>query len=366
MNSVLDYYLKNHAKDIRSKVPALRACTLFTEYMRSVTGEAAYKVSSFTLARQHAFIRWCAERSLSPKTISTYLSTIKAAINFAVRPRLFTDSKGVEREGQMLSAPVFIEVREGEISKITGKPRSKARSFCPSLEQMARFIDCIEGDGFNQDTGRHAALFRYAIIALNTWARPEAITDLNVDEQVDFRNGIVDLNPKGRAQNKKFRPSIRLTDNLKGWLLYWNLQKPIVRGVPGAYRRYVNHGAPIKHIGNATTKKVAIRAGVPELTPYTIRHFMATRVRAVPGIEVTREERSVWLGHTDPRHRMTSWYEHQDIDYLESAARATDAIMSALDKLCTKSLWAPGTTARLGLTVIGNNSPEGELRRAEK
>jgi hypothetical protein len=64
-------------------------------------------------------------------------------------------------------------------------------------------------------------------MALNTWARPEAICELSVLRQVDFNLRIVDLNPPGRIQNKKVRPKIRLTDNLRGWLLYWNLNRPI-------------------------------------------------------------------------------------------------------------------------------------------
>jgi integrase len=351
MNIVLQNYIDNHVHTIRAKVPAKRSCALITEYMRAAVGPT-YKVSDFNLPRQHAFIRHLAAKGLSAKTISTYLSTIKAAVNFAARPRLLVDSKGHEREGRMLSAPIFVQADEGAISKITNKPRSEPRSFCPSLEQLARFIDAIDGDGFNQDSGRHAALFRYVIIALNTWARPEAITELNVREQVDFQHGLVRLNPPGRTQNKKFRPTIRLTDNLRGWLLYWNLDKPIIRGVPGAHRRYGNHGAPIKHIGNATTRKVAAAAGVPGITPYTIRHFMATKARAMPGFPVSREERAVWLGHSDPAHRQTLWYEHQDMDYLENAAKATDAIMSALDGLCRKSLFAPGIERRGHLTVV--------------
>jgi hypothetical protein len=73
-----------------------------------------------------------------------------------------------------------------------------------------------------------------------------------------------------------------------------------------------------------------------------LRHYMATRMRRVEGISVPREQRAQWMGHEDPKHKQTQWYESFDPDYLEEAMRATDAIMLALDKICRRrSLFAP-------------------------
>ena len=69
------------------------------------------------------------------------------------------------------------------------------RDWLPTYEEFGRFID---GLGSRQEP-----VFRFIIIALNTWARPEAITDLRVQDQIDFRNGLVDLNPPGRRQTDK-------------------------------------------------------------------------------------------------------------------------------------------------------------------
>ena len=75
------------------------------------------------------------------------------------------------------------------------------------------------------ETEAHEPCFRYIILALNAWARPETIIDLSVSAQVDFESGLIYLNPPGRIQNKKVRPTIRLTDDLCGWLNYWNLDR---------------------------------------------------------------------------------------------------------------------------------------------
>ena len=71
-----------------------------------------------------------------------------------------------------------------------------------------------------------------------------------------------------------------------------------------------------------------------------LRHYMATRICRVAG--VSKEERELWLGHADPKHRQTAWYESFDSDYLEAAMRGTDAIMLELNQLCRRrSLIAP-------------------------
>ena len=60
------------------------------------------------------------------------------------------------------------------------------------------------------------------------------------------------------------------------------------------------------------------------------------------GIPVPREERAVWLGHKDPEHKQTEWYESFDPDYLEAPMRATDAVIAAINHLCRRrSLIAP-------------------------
>jgi integrase len=93
-------------------------------------------------------------------------------------------------------------------------------------------------------------------------------------------------------------------------------------------------------ISNRTLAKAALRAGLNQpLTRYTLRHYMATRVRRVEGVVVSRGERAAWMGHVDPHHRTTeAWYENLDPDYLLNPARATDAIIMRLDQLCTKTL----------------------------
>jgi hypothetical protein len=75
---------------------------------------------------------------------------------------------------------------------------------------------------------------------------------------------------------------------------------------------------------------------------------MATRVRRVEGIIVSREERARWMGHVDAHCRTTeAWYESIDPDDLLSPVRTTDAILLRLDPLAELRCLRP-TCAQVG------------------
>jgi integrase len=344
-SAVMRCYMDGHGSFIRSKNAAQRAFDLALAYLKKASGVASPRVSEFTLARQEAFMRWCRdEHKLSAKSIATYLAMIRAGMTFAAKPRIITDSKGREREARTLSAAPFIQTAEKEICKVTGLPRPAPREFIPTDAQLAAFLHATYDETDEQDAREREHIFRYCIIALNTWARPEAICELNVTAQVDFSNGIIDLNARGRAQNNKYRPTIRLTDNLRGWLLHWGKERPIA---------YMGH--PVKEVLPKTFKKIGKRAGVPEMVRYSLRHYMNTRAMSVPAdIRPDREERAIWMGHFDPRFRTTLVYEHRNPDHLVKCMKATDSILRMLDQLCGKSLFSPKSLPSSGLTVVEN------------
>jgi hypothetical protein len=99
----------------------------------------------------------------------------------------------------------------------------------------------------------HDNLFRFIVGAMYLWARPEAILQLNVKEQVNFEAGLVTLNPPSRNQTKKHRPMVRLTDNRRAWLEHWRDDYPI----------HID-GEPITTI-KKTFKRHAVKLGMPYL-----------------------------------------------------------------------------------------------------
>jgi hypothetical protein len=295
---------------------------------------------------------WCRDvHELSNKTISTYLSYYKAGCNFAARPLIVEDARGLKREVRLLDTVPYIEDGEAKIAEHTGLPRSQPRGWVPTDAELAAIID-----GFPQGREYEAA-FRYMIMALNTWARPEAVLDLSVQKQVDFENGLVHLNPPGRAQNKKRRPPVRLTDNLRGWLLHWNVDRPLMY-----------FGRVVKKVDARTLKRAAQRAidagrlpanfDLRNVNRYMLRHYMSTRVRRVDTVQVTREDRAKWLGHKDAQHSMTeTFYESFDPDHLEEAKQATDAVLQRLGQLMqVRTVIPPNAAADSKLTVLRNDN----------
>lgn len=184
IKSVFEFYRINHGSKTRSSFVSERAMDLCEQFLKIATKGPLPSVATFSLIRQRSFMEHCRDNGLSTKTISIYMGQIKAAINYASIPRIITDSKGEEREGRMLKSAIHVVSKTAEISKITGLPMPTPRSLIPTDQQLAGFIGQI----------RREWLFRYVIVALNTWARPEAILELDIGKQVDFTTGIIDLN----------------------------------------------------------------------------------------------------------------------------------------------------------------------------
>jgi len=208
-------------------------------------------------------------------------------------------------------------------------PESSPREWIPSFEEFGRFIDAIDV--------RQENLFRFVMLALNTWARPEAIIDFRTEGQVNWVFGVVDLNPPGRRQTKKHRPKIKLTENLTDWLRHWGAPAPLLW-----------NGQPVTTM-KKTFKRHAIACGLPHFTQYGIRHFMATWVRRAKPV-VSKEQRDVWLGHDD--RRTASWYEHNDPDFLEDARRATDWIIEELQLHTRRPLSARKLRAKASIQLV--------------
>src|SRR3977135_4381645 len=81
----------------------------------------------------------------------------------------------------MTHAPKFVYKR-ARIAKELKIPPSKPRHNKMSIEDMGAALDKLE----------HEHLFRFAIIALNTWARPEAISEF--DPKLQRERGVIHLN----------------------------------------------------------------------------------------------------------------------------------------------------------------------------
>ena len=318
MLAALDHYFENDVKAKPSAEPARRAIAIAAEFLSARLVPAA-PVSAFGQLRQREFMTWCRETfGHSPSTIARNLSVVSSAFRFGKRLTIVRDGLGNEHEVQLLDSAPDVINQATAVARILVLPEPKAREWTPTYAEFGRFIDAIDK--------RKENLFRFVIIELNTWARPEAILDLRVDAQVDFQRKLVDLNPPGRRQTKKFRPRIPLTENLADWLKAWDQDSPLEWD-----------GQSIGVI-KKSFKRHAVACGLTKFTQGTIRHFMATKVRAVKRPLVSTEQRDEWLGHVD--QRTANFYEVFDPAFLRECRIATERVIEELQKHTSRPLFA--------------------------
>lgn len=150
----------------------------------------------------------------------------------------------------------------------------------------------------------------YMEIAYATAARPQAILDLRW-AQVDFAAGLIRLNPDGRVQTAKRRPTVPMTPHLA--------QVLAIAFEGRACDFVIEHGAqPIASIKKGFAAAAA-RVGL-DATPYTLRHTAAVHM-ANAGVPMS--EIASYMGHADSRITERVYARYLP-DYLRSAAAALD------------------------------------------
>ena len=332
--AALANYLDGHAQTIRSSSDADRACELAKLYLDHIKQPMA-TVAFWTPARQLDFAKWVREKyGHTPASIERRLDVICSAFNDMTKVKLRKDPFGQEVETALMThAPQFVYKRD-RIAKELKIPPSRPRHNTTSIEQVAKVLDAIE----------HEHLFRYAILALNTWARPEAIFDFAPRFQRE--DGLIYLNPPDRAQTNKRRATIVETQCLTGWLDRWTLEdaearrKAIAEGkTPPPDALLVYQGERARAV-KKSLKAAAKAAGIEKFTPGSFRHFMATTIRRTCR-GVTREQRSIWMGHAVREGSTTTDnYEAFDPEYLSDVALAIDFVMQQLQKHCSRRLFS--------------------------
>jgi hypothetical protein len=273
-SAALANYVEGHATTIRSESDAIRAAVLAEQYLETEAKNPLAWVSFWTPSRQLDFARWLRTKfGHSPATIERRLDVVCAAFHEMTQVKLRTDPFGQPIETALMThAPRFVYKRDRIAKELKIAP-SKPRHNPHSIEDMAKVLDALELEH----------LFRFAIIALNTWARPEAVADF--DPATQRANGLINLNPPDRAQTNKRRPMIPETRCLGGWLDFWGTAAPLL----------MFQNERVQSVKKALGRNAA-SVGIEKFSPGSFRHFMATTVRRVCR-NVTREQRSLWMGH---------------------------------------------------------------------
>ena len=336
--AALANYIKGHATTIRSESDAIRAGELAKQYLNQHAKAPMAPVSFWTPARQLDFAKWLRETfGHTPASIERRLDVLCSAFNEMTEVKLRKDPFDQDVETALMThAPKFVYKRD-RIAKELKIPPSKPRHTNKTIDDVARVIDAIE----------HEHLFRYAILALNTWARPEAIFEFS--PRVQRESGLIYLNPPDRFQTNKRRATIPETRCLAGWLDYWaGVDARARREAVLAGQQPLPEALLIFQGERAFSVKKSLRtavdaAGVTKFSPGSFRHFMASKIRPMCR-GVTREQRSIWLGHTIKEgSRTTDNYEAFEPEFLEDVALGIDFIMQQIQTRCRRDLFAAET-----------------------
>jgi hypothetical protein len=193
LSAVLEAYFVGRT----DKLPSAKHARLAGKTLLKCWGDNV-RVSEISEAKQKAFAEWSLGKGHALSYLSRNLSVLAAAIAHAGLGLRVYFGKAQIKDRWALQ---------------TKAPR---KIFIPSDEELARFLSAANLPD---------ACLRWCIIASLTGARPEAALDLAPGQRIRDA-GLVDLNPQGRVQTKKYRPAVREPKALKGWLNKWERSRP--------------------------------------------------------------------------------------------------------------------------------------------
>jgi integrase len=247
--------------------------------------------------------RCLADEDIALSSVSRNLTTLRSAIGRAI------DDKLISRDAAP-SVPEFMTKNHKRSAPPKGRPMKP--------DEIAAQIDRIE----------FPHLLIGEIFLLNTAARIGAVLDLE-PLQIDHQYGLINLNPAGRLQTTKWRPTLPLTDTLRPWTE--NLP-------PGHIVQW--RGEPVGEIdtGFAAACRAANLPG--RENTYSIRHAIGRFMQAE---RVPAEEIAVWFGHIQPPTSIetTLIYSPYSPDFLVHAKRAAEKFVRLVDSFCQRDLLRP-------------------------
>lgn len=258
-------------------------------------------VSAFQADKQKEFVTKLREHGLSDDTIARHLTDIFAALSYAQQFNHLPEK----------IIPARLSKRFwGERTQPRTRQSALATKRALTMEEWGRIFDVAARNG--EDGVR----IKYLIAQLGTIGRCSAVIEVT-GQQIDLTNGIVDLNPPGREQNKKRRPKVPICETFAKWLTHWN--------VPADQHLMMHRGQPIAT--RNFIRKVIREAKIPNCNPYTFRHSISSWL-AWRG--VSKWERKKAMGHAKIDGGSTDTYTHYDPTYLRAVAVALEELFQAI------------------------------------
>jgi integrase len=253
----------------------------------------------------------------APGTIEATVRQLKAVVNFA------------HAERQTPHAAAFSPLKPEEVDR---SPTYRA-----NVEVLARmFRYCTDPDEKNPKMRKRYLewrrnLLRYLQISVATWARPEAAHDISTDPKRDQwfpDHQAINLNPRGRAQTRKYRPVVPAARQIV----------PLLNDTEGFFVKV----ASVEKAWGEMAGKIGIPKSHGGMK--LIRRSMATLARRRLG-ERDWIEGQIMMGHRKAS-KVSDIYAPFEPDYLSRALTVTEGIIDEIERL------APGAFAKLDSNSI--------------
>jgi len=229
---VLTSYWNDHGAKLASASSIKVSCRYWIEYW------ADSVVADITGIRaQEGFHTWLKDKGLAAPTVNRVVMVGKAALNRAWQ------------NGEITSVPKLMSLRVSERPP-KGRPLS--------IEEVRLLLECTQSD----------RLYRFILLMLGTASRPDAIREMT-KAQCDFEAGLIHLNPPGRPQTKKYRPTVRMPRQLR----------PMLEAAEDGYL-ITYRGQPMKSLKGGWRRLRATSGLDGDVQPYSLRHTMARHLRA--------------------------------------------------------------------------------------
>ena len=282
MAEVFGRFYEQHGKTLVSSGEVARSLRYWLEFHTTATVKEALQPHKQAQFRQLLAKTKC----LAPNSVRRVLADGKSALNWAWK------------RGEVDALP-YIELVKAPRPEPKGRPLN--------VDEIVQL--------FKTATSPHLKVFMAFMLA--TAGRTGAIVDLTYS-QIDLSNNLIHLNPAGRQQNKKYRPTVRLPEQLIEYVEH--------------HLHLTPNGSVVAYDGKAVTtvrrswRNTKKRSGLTgNVQTYSFRHTIARwlRQKSVPAWEVSAQ-----LGHKAPEYSTTEIYAPFDPAYLTNSVEAIDDFLA--------------------------------------
>lgn len=241
--------------------------------------------------------------ALNQRDIAEYIEARKSGMITGNR----VTSSPVKREINQLKAAINFCVTEGRMKQedvpvLRSPPENKPRERVLTKDELNRIFQRAYDDPDCGST-RLGRMYRFLVLLYFTMSRKGAIQKLRW-EQIDLKAGVIYLNPKTRAQTRKRRATVPISDKLMPILLQMYKERVSAWVLDTPDFRTENR-----------LKTILSNLKIEGVTAHTFRHTAATNA-----IKSGADLMAVAAMMGDTPATVKRHYLHHDMEFLKDAA----------------------------------------------